>query len=73
MYAALYSTADCMKLLLKKGANPNAQNKLGETAIMWCSNDLEKTKLLLEYKANLHLRTTDGNTALLGACVGNSQ
>ncbi len=73
MYAALYSTIDCMKLLLQKGAHPDVPNDLGETAIMWCSHDLEKTKLLLEYKANLHLRTTDGNTALLGACVGNSQ
>jgi len=73
MYAALYSTADCMKLLLQKGANPNAKNKLGETAIMWCSHDLEKTKLLLEYKADVNNKTTDGNTPLLVACVGNGQ
>jgi ankyrin repeat protein len=73
MYAALYSTADCMRQLLQKGANPNARNKLGETAIMWCSNDLEKTKLLLEYKADLNIKTTDGNTPLLVACVGRAQ
>jgi len=73
MYAALYSTVDCMKLLLQKGSNPDAQNKLGETAIMWCTHDMEKTKLLLQYKANLHLQTTDGNTPLLSACVGSTQ
>lgn len=73
MYAALYSTANCMKQLLQKGANPNAKNKLGETAIMWCTNDMEKTKLLLEYKANMNIKTTTGNTAFLSACVGHAQ
>jgi len=73
MYAALYSTVDCMKQLLQKGANPNVKNKLGETAIMWCSHDMEKTKLLLEYKADVNFKTNEGNTAFLGACVGNAQ
>lgn len=73
MYAALYSTTDCMKHLLQKGVSPNAKNKLGETAIMWCSNDIEKTKLLLEYKADVNTKTTDGNTPFLVACVGHAQ
>ncbi|MGZ8541898.1 MAG: ankyrin repeat domain-containing protein [Chitinophagaceae bacterium] len=73
MYAALYSTVDCLKLLLQKGADPNAKNKLGETAIMWCSNDIEKTKLLLDYKAEVNTKTNEGNTAFLVACVGNAQ
>ncbi|MGZ8518117.1 MAG: ankyrin repeat domain-containing protein, partial [Chitinophagaceae bacterium] len=73
MYAALYSTVDCLKLLLQKGADPNAKNKLGETAIMWCSNDIEKTKLLLDYKADVNTKTNEGNTAFLVACVGNAQ
>ncbi len=73
MYAALYSTAECMRQLLEKGANPNARNKLGETPIMWCSHDIEKTKLLLEYKADVNAKTKEGNTAFLVACVGKSQ
>jgi ankyrin repeat protein len=73
MYAALYSTPDCMRLLLKKGADPNARNKIGETAIMWCSHDLEKTKLLLDNKASLNIQTKRGNTPLLIACVGENQ
>ncbi|MEI9808179.1 MAG: ankyrin repeat domain-containing protein [Bacteroidota bacterium] len=67
MYAALYSITGCMKQLLQKGADPNAKNKLGETAIMWCSHDIEKTKLLLQYKADVNVKTTDGNTPLLAA------
>lgn len=73
MYAALYSTKDCMKQLLQKGANVNARNKLGETAILWCSNDIDKTKLLLEHKADVNIKTTIGNTAFLAACVGSAQ
>ncbi len=73
MYAAMYSTAACMKQLLQKGADPNAKNKLGETAILWCSHDLEKTKILLEYKADVNIRTSTGNTAFLAACVGQAQ
>jgi ankyrin repeat protein len=38
MYAALYSSIDCMKLLLEKGADINAKNKLDETALMWAIN-----------------------------------
>ncbi len=73
MYAALYSTVECMEKLLQKGADPNAKNKLGETAILWCSHDIEKTNLLLKYKADVNSKTTDGNTAFLAACVGNNQ
>ena len=72
MYAALYSTTTCMQLLLDKGADPNATNKLGETAIMWCTHDIGKTKLLLNYKAGVNIKTTTGNTAFLSACVGNA-
>ena len=73
MYAALYSTVDCMKQLLQKGADPDAKNKLDETAIMWCSHDIEKTKILLQYHAGLSTKTTDGNTPFLVACIGNAQ
>jgi ankyrin repeat protein len=72
-YAALYASADCMKLLLQNRADPNAANKLGETPLMWCSHDLEKTKLLLNYKADVNAKTKAGNTPLLIACVGQDQ
>jgi ankyrin repeat protein len=73
MYAALYASYDYMKLLLQKGADPNAKNKLRETAIMWCTHDINKTQLLLDHKAEVNIRTTTGNTVLLSACVGQAQ
>jgi ankyrin repeat protein len=73
MYAALYASADCMDLLLKKGADPNARNKLGETPLMWCSHDLTRSKLLLDHKADINATTNAGNTALLIACTGDGQ
>ena len=36
MYAVLYSSVDCMKLLIEKGSDVNAKNKIDETALMWC-------------------------------------
>src|SRR4051812_34614502 len=45
--AAMYASVDCMKLLLKKGAEVNAKNKSGEAALMWCAHDAKKVKLLL--------------------------
>ena len=34
MYAALFSSVDCMKLLIEKGSDPNAKNNFNETALM---------------------------------------
>jgi ankyrin repeat protein len=42
MYAALYSSVDCMQLLLEKGSDPNAKNSLDETALMWSVHDRQK-------------------------------
>ncbi len=42
--AAIYASADCMKLLLKKKANPNLKNKYGQTPLMLCTHDLDKMK-----------------------------
>lgn len=49
MYAALYGDADAVRLLLKKGADPNVRNEAGATALMWAVDDLEKTRLLVEH------------------------
>jgi ankyrin repeat protein len=73
MYAALYSSTDCMKLLLKAGIDVNAKNKLGETALIWSSHDIEKAKLLLDHKADVNAKTVAGNTVLLAACAGEGQ
>ena len=65
MYAALYGDGDAVRLLLDKGANPNAQNDDGGTALMYAIEDAEKTRLLLDHGANPDLRSGEGRTALL--------
>src|SRR5678816_3178542 len=52
MYAALYSSLDCMQLLIEQGSNVNAKNKIDETALMWSVHDLAKMKLLIEHGAD---------------------
>jgi len=65
MYAALYGDAEHVRLLLDKGANPNAQNDGGGTALMYAIDDAEKMRLLLDHGANPNLRSGEGRTALL--------
>ena len=65
MYAALYGDGQTVRLLLDKGANPNAQNNHGATALMYAIDNEEKTKLLLDHGADPNLRSGEGRTALL--------
>jgi ankyrin repeat protein len=70
MYAALYSSVDCMQLLLEKGSDVNAKNKIDETALMWAVHDLAKMKLLIQHGADVNAKAKSGNTPLLIATVG---
>ncbi len=70
MYAALYSSIDCMKLLTEKGTNVNAKNKLDETALMWSMHDLAKIKFLIQQGADVNAKAKSGNTPLLIGSVG---
>ena len=70
MYATLFSSPDCMQLLLEKGSDANAKNKLGETALMWGIQDLAKMKLLIQHGADVNAKAKSGNTPLLIASVG---
>ena len=65
MYAALYGDAEAVRLLLAHGANPNAQNDGGGTALMYAIEDAEKTRLLLDRGADANARSGEGRTALL--------
>src|SRR5688572_21529792 len=69
MIASLYASADCMQLLVSKGSNVNAKNKIDETALMWAVHDPAKMKLLLQHGADVNIKAKSGNTALLIAVV----
>ena len=61
------------KILLDYGADPDIQNNVGDTALMWASLSLngqakkETLKILLEYRSDPNLRDNMGDTALMWA------
>ena len=68
MAATLYSSADLVKLLLDRGANPNVTNAVGATPLMWAIPDLAKVKALLEHGADVNAKSKNlGRTPLLVA------
>lgn len=67
MYAVLYGDADSVKMLLEAGADPNATNEAGATALLWAVDDLDKSRLLLKAGADANARSDDGRTPLLAA------
>jgi cytochrome c551/c552 len=65
MAAALYGDAEMVKRLLKAGADPNAKNSAGATALMWAAPDRDKMQLLLDAGADAHARSDDRRTAVV--------
>ncbi len=69
MYAAAVGSLDAMKFLIGKGADINAQNEFGSTALIWSATDLAKVKLLLGRGANVNTASKRGRTALFLAAM----
>jgi ankyrin repeat protein len=68
MYAAFYSMdTGSLRLLLEHGADPNARNAFGGTALIWGTGSLEKVKLLVAHGADVNARSKLGKSALLVA------
>ena len=65
MYAALDGDPASVRLMLDKGANVNAHNQAGATALMWAVDNLEKTRLLIERGADVNARSDDRRTPLM--------
>jgi len=65
MYAVLYGDAGLARRLLDLGADPNARNDAGATALMWAVDAPETMRMLLERKADPTVRSADGRSALL--------
>ena len=69
MYAAAVGSAGAMTLLVDSGANVNATNASGATALMWAVTDLEKVRLLLARGADPKAVSKSGRTALMLAAL----
>jgi ankyrin repeat protein len=67
MWAALDGNRDAVGALLDAGADPNATNDTGVSALMWAVPDLPIVSLLLDRGANPNAKSLDGRTPLLRA------
>lgn len=69
LHAALLADAAMMRLLIERGADVNAANHDGITALMWAAGDADKVHLLLEKGAKVNARSALGRTPLLIAAT----
>ena len=68
-YAALRGSVTSVRLLLEHGADPNATNKAGVTALVWGAREIAKVRLLLEAGGAPNVQTKLGNTPLIIAAA----
>lgn len=72
-HAAAFASLDMLKLLLDKGADPNAQNRRKSTPLHWAVHDEAKVRLLLDRGAAVDTRQAEGRTPLYqAASLGNA-
>ena len=64
MYTAAVGSVEAITLLLDQGADVNAANSVGATALMWAAADIAKVRLLLARGANVKTVSQRGRTAL---------
>ena len=69
MYASAFGTFRHMQLLLRQGADVNAINSFGGTALICAQGDFAKSKLLLEHGARVNLSSRSGFTPLMAAAL----
>jgi ankyrin repeat protein len=67
MYAAEIGSVEAMRLLIDRGADVNARNAFGSTALMWSVSDQAKVRLLLDHGADVNTAAKSGRTALIVA------
>jgi ankyrin repeat protein len=72
MDAAVAGSVEAMALLLDKGADVDAQNPFGTTALMMAATQIDKVKLLLDRGAKPNLASKQGRTALFLAAMSDS-
>jgi hypothetical protein len=67
--SAMSGKQGIVRLLLNHGANTEARDKDGKTALLW-ADDPETVRLLLDKGANIEARNKDGYTPLIEAASG---
>jgi ankyrin repeat protein len=66
-YAATYGTTESVRILLDRGADPNARNNAEATPLIYAGYSLEKTRLLVEKGADVNAHARNGVTPLMVA------
>ena len=69
MHAAAFGNLETMKFLIESGADVNARNDFGATALLWSARDPQKAKLLIEFGANVNAQSKQGRTPLMMAAM----
>jgi len=70
MLASAFGSLEAMRLLIDAGADVNAHNEFGSTALMWSVYDGNRVRLLLDHHADVDAATKAKETALLIASSG---
>ena len=71
MYASAYGSLSALKLLLDAGADVNARDSLGATALMWSVTEPDKVDLLVARGADVNAKSKTGRTPLMLAALHN--
>src|SRR5712691_9690281 len=66
-YAASYGSTESVRILLDRGADPNARNNADITPLIYAAYNLEKTRLLVEKGADVNAHARNGVTPLMVA------
>lgn len=69
MHAAAFGSVEAVRILLDAGAEPNAKDAFGATALLWAAGDPEKARILVEHGADVNAQTTRGRTPLIFAAA----
>ena len=71
MLAGAFGSAEAVRALLDAGAEPDAKNAFGATALMWSVSEPAKVRLLLGHSADVNAKSKTGRTALMIAAMQN--
>jgi ankyrin repeat protein len=69
MYAAAYGSVEAMRSLIAAGADVKARNAFEATALLWCTYDLNKVRLLVEHGADVNAASKQARTPVMVAAA----